>query len=133
MRLYSKRRTKSTLHRNMYLVHCAVDSTASIAGGLISFDIDAFAHLHRLATNSTNICIVHVAGQHPGRAAPEEGLHLAVTRHGKTVHSGDWRRHHRPRRLHREFQYRRLRLHETVSPPITFRQTKSETPRGVSI
>ena len=38
--------TKSTLHRNMYLVHCAVDSTASIAGGLISFDIDAFAHLH---------------------------------------------------------------------------------------
>ena len=29
----------------MYLVHCAVDSTASIAGGLISFDIDAIAHL----------------------------------------------------------------------------------------
>ena len=29
-----------------YLVHCAVDSTASIAGGLISFDIDAFAYLH---------------------------------------------------------------------------------------
>ena len=27
--------------RNMYVVHCAVDCTASIAGGLISFDIDA--------------------------------------------------------------------------------------------
>ena len=25
----------------MYVVHCAVDCTASIAGGLISFDIDA--------------------------------------------------------------------------------------------
>ena len=41
MQLSSKRRTKSTLHRNMYVVHCAVDCTASIAGGLISFDIDA--------------------------------------------------------------------------------------------
>ena len=41
MQLSSKRRTKSTLHRNMYVVHCAVDGTASIAGGLISLDIDA--------------------------------------------------------------------------------------------
>ena len=37
----SKQRTKSTLHRNMYGVHCAADCTASTAGGLISFDIDA--------------------------------------------------------------------------------------------
>ena len=33
MQLSSKRRTKSTLHRNMYVVHCAVDGTASTAGG----------------------------------------------------------------------------------------------------
>ena len=32
----------------MYLVHFAVDSTASIAGGLISFDIDVFAYLRRV-------------------------------------------------------------------------------------
>ena len=32
----------------MYLVHCVVDCTASTADGLISFDIDAFAHLQML-------------------------------------------------------------------------------------
>ena len=37
----SKQRMESTLHRNMYGVHCAADCTASTAGGLISFDIDA--------------------------------------------------------------------------------------------
>ena len=51
MQLSSKRRTKSTLHRNMYVVHCAVDGTASTAGGLISLDIDAsliYTRMHAL-------------------------------------------------------------------------------------
>ena len=54
----------------MYVVHCAVDCTASIAGGLISFDIDA--SLIYINTSATPPALGLLSNPQAARAAPNK-------------------------------------------------------------
>ena len=52
----ARRRFAQPEPKNMYLVHCAVDCTASIAGGLISFDIDASLIYTTITSGGLGVC-----------------------------------------------------------------------------